>query len=190
MVAIMKHKKVFTLALIGVFAFILASICSAFNSHIRIEDAIVNCENGDIAFVYYNEGGMRINVYDYEGNQLWGRHLPSNGGNSAYLAYNNGNLVVYVSRTNKLYTFDRNGTIVEEADNVSHGSEQVAYITSSTWKNWKQDANVFEYYLEQYNTNYVYYASSSLRKSDKNCLFIESSNGEKIMLYEGVSGGN
>lgn len=186
----MKRKKLFALAVVAIFVFLISSFLSIFNEQTEIEDAIVNPDNGDVAFAYYEDGGLRICAYDHGGKQLWNNFLPSDGGTTVYLAYDSENLTAYVSRTNTLYTFNRNGTVIEETNNVPHNSEQISHIISGTWKEWERDAYVYEYYHESLDTKYVYYASSSLWEHKKYCLYIITSNGDEIVLYEGNHGDN
>lgn len=178
----MNKRKLILYGAIIVFTIVMVNICSIFNAYTPIEDAVVNNENGDIAFAYYDnyKEGLQLVVYDYEGRKLWTKNLYSAGGTSIYLGYLNQNLVAYVSRTNTFYTFDRNGAILSKKNNVDRSSKPLSYIVSDDWKGWKRLSDGYQYDCENLAIKYVYSRSFI----GKCCLYIESSSGSKMNLYE------
>ena len=179
-------KKIVFFIAVAILTITMSLVLARLNSYEQIEDAIVNPDNGDIAYAYYvsEESRLQVCVYDYEGNLLWKKRISSAGGTSMYFAYIDGNLNMYVSRTNKLYVFGRDGTIISQSETNDYVSEPLSYIRSENWKGWEHRINEYEYLHESLGVRYVYSNSPSLLTGGGCRLYIESSDGEEIIIYK------
>ena len=80
-----------------------------------VTNGVINEKNGDIAYSYYSPHDTIVVLCDKEGNELFSKSIPTDGGASTYIAFFGENLGVYVSREFKKYCFNRNG---EELDHT------------------------------------------------------------------------
>ena len=182
----MKKKTIIKIALSGgVLAILFSCLISNMNAYTELEDACVNESNGDVTIAYYYNqiGGVVIKSFDNEGNFLFSEFLPSSGGSSVYLEYDEMSLNVFVSRTSVLYSFDREGNyVLEEVESDSNS------LASDHWKRWKKTGNIRKY---AYNgREYCYEESSFVERIIKkgSCQFyIQDSTGNKTVLYKSKS---
>jgi len=82
----------------------------------KINNAVVNEKNGDIAFSYMSswrgESYVTVALYNREGEELFFRKFWSDG-SAVHMAFEMNILYVYLDRNNAKYCFDRTGETVE-----------------------------------------------------------------------------
>lgn len=84
----------------------------------QIENAAINPENGDIAFTYFyhERSTIVLALYNANGEALFSTGIDSDGGSYSTMTFNGENLCIYISRTNILYEFSRDGTQVKKSE--------------------------------------------------------------------------
>ena len=86
----------------------------------EITNAVINTENGDIAFCYYDfddasrYDALRIEVFDKNGEKLFSKSFLRYESSYADMLYYEGNLYIYLGRTEEFFALDRNGNKISE----------------------------------------------------------------------------
>ena len=119
----------------------------------KIENAVVNDENGDIAFArFVKEEGhyvTKIYQYDKEGVLPFSKDIQSDGaGAMPKLLFYENELYVVLSRTKEKYSFDRNGNQGSDllsADFLSNLSSFEGWVVTSKSKSYTNGDCVYVY---------------------------------------------
>ena len=139
-----------------------------------VTNSVINEKNGDIAYSYYSPHDTVVVLCDKEGNELFSKSIPTDGGASTYIAFFGENLGVYVSKAFKKYCFNRNG---EELDHTE--IPYTAIKDQGFFKGWEESFGKKEYSWNGYR--YTYQAPIIFR--DKAKLTIESAE-KSVTVYE------
>ena len=180
-------KKI--LILILPLVIILALLASNFSSINEIEDAAVNAENGDVAFVYYDStlDGYHLKCYDCNGTLLFQEvYYVSRG--RVYLEYMDSLLHIYVGRTAMYYAVDRSGTHVKSISDFDRNSRFGQSLTKDFWNDWEKDGRKLCYACVE--KEYCYEKSSAIKRLFRKgyCVFyIRNETGDTIELYRSDS---
>ena len=140
-----------------------------------LHDATVDPLTGDAAFVYSNAIGDFVNVYDRDGNFLFGKRLDLIGGKS-YICYQEGLLQVYILRADEVRVYDRQGTLVQ-----TYTVEYNKFIKQGFFDDWEKDGSLYTCTQGEYL--YCYRESFWRREA---VLWIENrQTGTQTILYDG-----
>jgi len=171
----MKNKKVFVILIIitVVAIFILIPIGVE-----EVTNAVVNQQNGDIAFCYSETSGtvdyLIVTCVSKEGNVLYSKRLFSEGGSYAELMFFDETLSVFVHKTNSIFSYNRDGTKCEiEKD------EKELLKNASRFDNWKN--GLFERSFEYGEYKYIYKEPSTFYRKAK---LIISTGQKEMTIYE------
>lgn len=169
----LKNKRLFWVCL-----FIIFLITLLFpRGNYDISNAIVNEENGDIAFscFYESEDSYKIKIFQFskDGELLFTEELSSPGSNPSLLFREN-QLYVMPARTQTIYSFDRNGNPAGNAVSVKELQETYSF------DGWKQSLINKKYTWGEYV--YCYEGPTLFRY--KASLTITYGDSEKIQLYK------
>ena len=114
----------------------------------EISNAVVNDNNGDIAFSYLDFSGrismLRICLFSKDGEELFSKGIFSDGGSHARMLFYENNLCIYEGRTGKTYSFDRNGNVCDVNVSVE------AIKSTGTFRGWKTSFGRKTYSLNGY----------------------------------------
>ena len=148
----------------------------------EVTNAIVNTENGDIAFCYYDSSGItshiRVDAYNAKGELLFSKPLVGSDGSYASLMFSDG--MLYASdRSDKKYCFDMTGKKCDASDVSS-----VQIDKAGAFSGWKSSfgKRTFEYG----DIRYVYELPMIFK--DRCTLTLERQDGRTV-LYEHPSAG-
>ena len=113
-----------------------------------ITNAVVNSENGDIAFCYLDYSQriamLNIAVFNRDGEELFTKSIFSNGGAYASLRFYEDNLCVYDGRMQETYFFNRDGDSINLDVTVEEIRETGAF------DGWKSSFGKKSYSLDEY----------------------------------------
>ena len=139
-----------------------------------LHDATVDPLTGDVACVYSNVYGDFVNVYDRDGNFLFGKRLDLIGGKS-YICYQEGLLQVYILRADEVRVYDRQGTLVQ-----TYTTEISRFMKQGFFEDWEKDGSL--YTCTQGDYLYCYRESFWRREA---VLWIENQQtGTHTVLYD------
>ncbi|MBR7167821.1 MAG: hypothetical protein IKD33_03320, partial [Bacteroidales bacterium] len=100
-----------------------------------IKDAIINPENGDIAYAYYNSqySVVYLVVYDVEGNRLFSKTLKTDrGGGNVALLYNGDVINARAGIGGNYFAYNRDGSV-----NYEKRLGDDAYEGHTEFSGWK-----------------------------------------------------
>lgn len=113
---------------VGGVGFLASLVTSLFGSHLRILDSF-EFPLGDLRGIAVDTEGniycglrfySRIQVYDAKGQFLYGKFIDSSGGAFRIRINEDDQLEVATARTDKLFLFKKDGTLVRELSQVGH----------------------------------------------------------------------
>ena len=140
-----------------------------------VQNAVVNPDNGDIAFSYFDKfrgvDVIRITVFNKHGEELYSKSYLSTY--TVGMIFDGDELCITVGRYDEKHSFDREG-------NETNNSIPAKEITKhNTFEGWKTSFKKETYSFEEYR--YVYKKPSIISRNAK--LIIENQEGEKV-IYE------
>ena len=169
-------KVVICLSIIIVATFL---IFTTVNSNVDIiYNAIVNPENGDVAYCYqpYNSNGvydMIVVMFSKNGEKLFSKSIYTQTGTHVYLSFYKGILCVRPTRTDTLYCYDRSGLIA----GVDIKVKDIDW--NDSFAGWESSFGKYSYSLGEYK--YQYYAPTIFRHHAELTIL----NGENInVVYQ------
>jgi len=128
----------------------------------RIEYAVVNPENGDIAFCYLDttgEDALKISVFDKWGNELYTKVFPSQ--KYPDMIFDGEDLCVVLFDSYQILSYDREGNATDNTENNTSLNEIKQNDSFSQWKYsfWKNT-----YTCKINGTTYIYEAPLFYRR--------------------------
>ena len=147
-----------------------------------IQNVAVNPENGDIAYVSFNNeySVIYLVVFDSLGNELFSETLDSGrGGTQAYLVYKGNTLNICSGRKKAMYAFNRDGK--QTTENILSKDEIINVYNFQGWNKSHRTK-----WMSVNNNKYVYREAPFPKYIFNNfCeLYIEKSDGTRIVLYQ------
>ncbi len=166
-----KNKKYVLCAIMGILVILVTSLISYFDSLVDIEDAAVNNQNGDIAYLLIDDD-IVVRVYNKEGKFLYGKRIKSHGG-IGYVYYTDEGLNIYSVRGNRLYIYNERGDLISE--------EETEIEIRKEFADWEKQEGVMTYKLN----GHIYTYKKSLFPRKIICYIIDESSGEYTEIYNG-----
>lgn len=172
------NKKIKKIIILGILVVLLLVFVVLFTRSHPIDDAAVNPENGDVAYVTLEAkgSGHRIEVFDKDGAPLFTKVLTLTSGAVPGVYFEGEYLCVHDGREDITYVYDRSGTRVEKRENVPD--------TQGKFDGWERSWSVYE--VKVGGARYVYDTANIMETilGQKTVLFIENEQGERVVLYE------
>lgn len=144
----MKKKAIFILVVCIIGLLIIALIPKEAD---EITNAVVNSNNGDVAFSYMEYSGktniLVVALFNKDGEKLYSKTFFS-GTSYASLNFHEDKLHVYIGRTKETHCYDRTGASAE----VALTTEEIK--SSGTFGGWKHSFGKRTYELNGYTYNY------------------------------------
>ena len=146
----------------------------------KIENAIVNPENGDIAFTYFysERSTIVLTLYNTSGEALFSTGIDSGGGSYSTMMFAGENLCIYISRTNTLYEFSRDGERIKKSEIPR---EQIDM--PELWHGWDTMRGKKQFEQNGYLYVYEYSAFPQYPSKEKHQLSIISPAGTGTTIY-------
>lgn len=103
-------KKVAFVICVSVICVVLVALVPKANG---VKNAVVNLDNGDIAFSYTGEDSYtKIALFDKDGNKIFVKSIYFGDGGT-YMRFKDDILCVCIGRQDKMYFINRGGTLVD-----------------------------------------------------------------------------
>ena len=146
----------------------------------RIENAVINPENGDIAFTYFygERSAIVLALYNANGEALFSTGIDSDGGSYSTMTFVGENLCIYISRTNMLYEFSRDGTRVRKTE---MSREQIDM--PELWNDWDTTRGKKQFERDGYLYVYEYSTFPQYLSKEKHHLLIIDPEGINTTIY-------
>ena len=179
----MKKALKMPLIIVGITAavFLVINIFSSARVN-YVTNAVVNENNGDVAFCYYDSSGrvgvIKVELFNRSGERLFSKSLFTEGSYAALMFYNDSLCVNCGRLTTKFYAYNRDGEdskaeipgdIIEAVEKYSSTEEQ--------WKGflgkYTYAKNGVEYVWEDYMF-FIHRARIIIRDGDKEIVIYES----------------
>ena len=173
----MKDIKYGLLA-IAIVLMLLLIIFAPNKNTTRIEDAVIDPETGAIAFTYFysRTANIVLTVCDSTGEVLFSKGIDSAGGSASAISFIDGNVCIYVSRTNTLLTYTKGGELIEK-------QEDVQLNVPSPWRDWDSARGQRSF---TWNGNIYVYEQTPFPQyvvKEECCLYVRLPSGEEKTLY-------
>jgi hypothetical protein len=157
---LMKNKAVIILCVCAIGILIIALIPKNVD---KITNAVVNTENGDVAFCYLdfsqNIAMIRVVSFDKDGKELFSKNFFSDGGSYCSMIFYENVLCLYISRTEKAYFLDRNG------DSAKCNAEILDIKNSYAFEGWEKSFGKWSFPNGEYT--YIYESPTLFKHSAK-----------------------
>lgn len=143
------ERKVILLFCAGIIALLIIAIIP--KNAVTISNAVVNENNGDIAFCYFYPtkfGILNVDLYSKDGDKLFSQTFKAGGGYGALRFYNDKLYVSYGKTDKKTCVIDRSGNVSD----TDIPSEIIS--TADTFKGWSSVRGKKTYSLDGYT--YIY----------------------------------
>lgn len=176
-IAMKKHAKKIIIALAIAVLFILLKLLLP-DEVVDITDAVVNEENGDIAFSIYEDEILTVKLFDKDGKLIFSKELETWRGSPDMLFHKN-NLYIDIGKSqSELVAFDKQGNSIKPEIPASH----VRNIDQ--FNGWKHSGfrGVYEYELNGYT--YKYEGTTIYRHKSKLSII---HNETQAVIYENPS---